>query len=376
MSARTSKLARALLAAAVVVLAALAAVPASADPPPAGAGTTSHGFLAEGGVVTPIDHPDAATIPRTPEGQTGTGTLGINDRGEILGVYEDRGRVVRHFVRDRRGRFTVIDDPPGTRSDRLSYETIDINNRGEIVGFYNDDQGVTTTGFLRTKNGRFVEIRVPGSQVTGPFKVNDRRQVVGLYVDAEGALHGFLWHDGDYETVDVPGATATAPLGINNRGQIVGSYIDAAGTYHGFLRDRDGAVTTLPEAPGADPARGGTQPASINERGQIVGVAYDPHGGSRGFRYEQGRFTMLDGARGATYTRALDIDNRGRIVGDYGTLPAAAGYHERISLAPEIPSTYIVAAEDRTIRPEWQRRMAFERLDPLAEILIDVAQRA
>jgi pimeloyl-ACP methyl ester carboxylesterase len=69
-------------------------------------------------------------------------------------------------------------------------------------------------------------------------------------------------------------------------------------------------------------------------------------------------------------------------------------YGERLSLAPEIPSTYVVAAQDRTIRPEWQRRMARERLgvepiesptghcpnvsqpDRLAEILVEVAERA
>jgi len=37
-------------------------------------------------------------------------------------------------------------------------------------------------------------------------------------------------------------------------------------------------------------------------------------------------------------------------------------YGQRLPLAPEIPSTYIVAAHDRTIRPGWQRRMARERL--------------
>ena len=42
-------------------------------------------------------------------------------------------------------------------------------------------------------------------------------------------------------------------------------------------------------------------------------------------------------------------------------LPEAV-FDERIPLAPEIPSTYIVCREDRTIRPEWQRRMARERL--------------
>jgi hypothetical protein len=74
-------------------------------------------------------------------------------------------------------------------------------------------------------------------------------------------------------------------------------------------------------------------------------------------------------------------------------LPRAV-YGERLSLAPEIPSTYIVAAHDRTIRPEWQRRMARERLgvepielptghcpnvsrpDRLAELLLGIAEGA
>jgi uncharacterized membrane protein len=304
-----------------VALAAFGAAPASADPPPAAAGTTSHGLLIDHGVVTPIDHPDAATVPRTPDGQTGTGTLGVNDRGEVLGVYEGRDRIVRHFVRDRKGRFAIIDDPPGTRGDVLSYEAVDINNRGEIVGFYNDEQGATTTGFLRTRKGRLTDVAVPGSRVTGPLRINDRHQVVGLYVDAEGAVHGFLRDGGEFATIDVPGATATAVLGINNRGQMVGSYIDRDGAYHGFLRERHGDITTLPEAPGADPMSGGTQPAMINDRGLIVGVAYDARGGSRGFLLDRGAFRLLDGTRDATYTRALDVSNRGQIVGDYGTRP-------------------------------------------------------
>jgi hypothetical protein len=317
----------------VAVALGAAATPASADTPPAAAGSTIHGFLDAPGAFSAIDHPDAATIPSTPDEQTGTGTLGINDRGQILGVYEGRDRVVRHFVRDRKGRFARIKEPRSRPRGQFD-ELVDINNRGEIVGFYNDDQGSTTTGFLRTRSGRFVDIVVPGSQVTGPLKLNDRRQAVGIYLDADakpnpdgtmppGVLHGFLWDDGDYQRIDVPGAAATAVLGINNHGQMVGSYIDAQGTYHGFLRDSNGAVTTLPEAPGADAASGGTQPASINERRQIVGLAYDSQGGSRAFLFERGHFWMIDGPR-AVYTRALDANNSGQIVGDYGTKPPVA----------------------------------------------------
>jgi hypothetical protein len=39
-----------------------------------------------------------------------------------------------------------------------------------------------------------------------------------------------------------------------------------------------------------------------------------------------------------------------------------AAFNEHIPLSDEISSTYIVATGDRTIRPDWQRRMARERL--------------
>jgi pimeloyl-ACP methyl ester carboxylesterase len=42
-------------------------------------------------------------------------------------------------------------------------------------------------------------------------------------------------------------------------------------------------------------------------------------------------------------------------------LPEAV-YNQPIALEPAIPSTYILALADRTIRPEWQRKMALERL--------------
>ncbi len=299
---------------------------AAADPPPAASGTTSHGFVVQRGELATIDHPDATRVPAEPTGQAGTATLGINDRGTILGVYEDQdGRVIRHFLLDRAGRFHNI-APPRVLPPGQSDELVDINNRGEIVGFYNDAQGFTTSAFLRTKTGRYVDIRYPDSQVTGLLKINDRRQAVGFYVDDTG-LHGLLWDHGDYRPLDLPKAAVTLPTGINNRGQIVGSWIDGDGAYHGFLRDRNGRITTLPEAPGADPASGGVQPTAINDRGQIVGLIYEANGGSRAFRYDGGRYSLIIGPR-ATYTRAADINNSGQIVGDYGTpLPTAPAEH-------------------------------------------------
>ena len=66
---------------------------------------------------------------------------------------------------------------------------------------------------------------------------------------------------------------------------------------------------------------GGTQPVSINHRGQMVGLAYDAQGGSRGFLLKRGRLTMIDATPDVVFTRPLDINNSGHIVGDYDTKP-------------------------------------------------------
>jgi uncharacterized membrane protein len=315
MTTRTSTLTRALAAIAATTVAAFALVAsASAAPPPASAGNVFHGFLAEDGVVTAIDHPDA---PAVPDG--GTSTLGINDSGEIVGVYGDQVNGAHLFVRDRRERFATIADPyPGAAVT----EPVDINNRREITGFYyrtgaDLEQGISH-GFLRSPNGRVTRIDYPGAVLTRPFRSNDRGQIVGAYAD-ESTLHGFVWdRKRGFETVEVPGSVFTHLTGINNRGQMVGFYLDADGAYHGLLRERSGAITPL-DAPGAAPTLGGTQPVGINERGQIVGVAYDNRGGGRGFLYERGTFTPIDAPNAATYTRPLDINSRGQIVGDYDT---------------------------------------------------------
>ena len=70
----------------------------------------------------------------------------------------------------------------------------------------------------------------------------------------------------------------------------------------------------------------------------------------------------------------------------------SAAYDERVALNRRRPSSYILATEDRTILPGWQRRMARERLevepieieaghcpnvsqpDELAEILVNLGQ--
>jgi probable HAF family extracellular repeat protein len=251
---------------------------------------------------------------------TQTFPVGINDRGQSVGFYDD-ARGLHGFLRQEDGRSSTIDFP-GARAT----EAFKINDRGQIVGIYDETAPFDFAdgrGFLLDR-GRFKRIDVPGALRTEASGINRRGQVVGEYVDADGRFHGFLWDKGQFTTIDVPGAAATAAADINDRGQIIGTHTDdpaGATVVHGFLLIR-GYFTTF-DAPGLPI----TQPTGINNRGQIVGsAASDPAlTEAHGFllaKGVEGDFTPID-FPGAPRTVAFDINNRGQIVGAYENPDAA-----------------------------------------------------
>jgi hypothetical protein len=80
-----------------------------------------HGFLLDAGVVTTID----------PPGATFTFPTGINNRGQVVGFYDDGGRGLG-FMREN-GALTTPAVPPGTFGTAFS---LDIDDRGRIFGVY------------------------------------------------------------------------------------------------------------------------------------------------------------------------------------------------------------------------------------------------
>ena len=61
--------------------------------------------------------------------------------------------------------------------------------------------------------------------------------IVGTWDDSSGVEHGFQRAPGGkIASFDVPGSTLTNGNGINNKGEITGPFIDANGTTRGFLR--------------------------------------------------------------------------------------------------------------------------------------------
>ena len=104
-----------------------------------------------------------------------------------------------------------------------------------------------THGYL-AGGDNVVPFDFPFSTLTNAFDISPSGDViVGGYIDATKAVHGFLMRMGDatgtvgvtgpfeFATIDYPGSTRSVARGINARGDIVGYYNDAAGKTHGFF---------------------------------------------------------------------------------------------------------------------------------------------
>ena len=189
--------------------------------------TGRHGYLLKDGVITTFD----------PPGSTFTNALGINDRGDVVGRYAV-GNEPEHGFLLRDGVFTTLDVPGATRTDAFG-----INDREEIVGGFLTADGHSQIFVF--SDGVYSIIVPPGQNVSlDKGAISARGDIVGQYCDAAfpcvfgAGLHGFLYNADGFTTIDVPGAPGTAAFGINAPGTIVGSYVDAHGAAHGFMVTR------------------------------------------------------------------------------------------------------------------------------------------
>ena len=80
------------------------------------------------------------------------------------------------FLLDR-GRYTTIE----IRGALVETAPLGINDRGEMAGAYED--GKSDRGFMRDRRGRVITIDVPGAQGTAAQKSNDRGQITDVYSD-------------------------------------------------------------------------------------------------------------------------------------------------------------------------------------------------
>jgi hypothetical protein len=151
-------------------------------------------------------------------------------------------------------------------------------------------------------------------QGTFPQQNLNSGAIVGYYIDAKNAAHGFIRSaDGKYTIIDVPysGAVGTQAFGINDEGTVVGWWFEKKGVqvvYHGYLRDEDTSFTTF-DVPGAAPFKthAGSPlvviplPLAINRDGTVTGSYVDKDNVDHCFvRYRDGQIEKFDAKRAGT----------------------------------------------------------------------------
>jgi hypothetical protein len=183
-----------------------------------------HGYLRHGdGTVEHIDYP----------GATGTQGYGVNDRGTVIGVYADAEGVTHAFERIK-GVYKNIDLPNGFATTPLS-----VNNSNQIVGEFQPTAEVIGYGFVLNPDGSFTLHTAPDTPEQSTFfiSINNRKEVLGAWFDAEGAEHNFLRKQAKYKPVALPdsfGANITSAQTINDFNDIVGYYVDDSGFAKGW----------------------------------------------------------------------------------------------------------------------------------------------
>lgn len=262
-------------------------------------------------VFTTVDYP----------GSTSTAVNG-NSPNAVAGQFDDADGNTHGFVMDNKGNFTRIDVPGA-----LFTSVNGINAGGDLAGIYVNADG-KTLGYFYSK-GKFTTLDVPGSLRTSAFFLNAKGEVAGVYrdpTDDEGGFvrRGFVWRKGKFTTIDHPDAIdafGTSVIGINDQGEVVGVFLGADGVLHGFVMDNKGKFTTL-DAPAAD---GQTIPQGINNPGTIAGYFLGEDGNDHGFVLSKGVYKTVD-VPGAIWTEIYSINAQGQIVGAYEDADGVHGF--------------------------------------------------
>jgi YVTN family beta-propeller protein len=287
-----------------------------------------HGFVLTGathlnGMPSPcqflsFDYPDSQS----------TGARGINQAGQITGIFRLRGDPARHgFLATPRARSNLASNTPclaggGLAANRhVDFKSFDfpgsintqataITPSGLIVGRYNSPDGVQHGFTLR--NGVYSSVDGPGATFTDVAWVNARGDLAGGFNDARGS-HAYVLSRGTFKIIDSPIASLPfiAGFGLSNGGDVVGVLFgDNFFQGRGYMFSNN--AFTFIDVPGAL----GTFPTMALDPSRTVGAYVDSSNQIHGFSLANGKFTTID-VPGATFTWITGINPEGDLVGFY-----------------------------------------------------------
>jgi hypothetical protein len=198
-------------------------------------------------------------------GSQQTQVIGINNNPfKTSGFYILHGKTIGFT--DFGGTFTSVAYPKKPFNQLLSQ-----NDFGQAAGYYSttgNGSGPDTAYVYDEFGGVFEVFEIAASTSAQATGINNSSDVCGFYVDASGVNHGWLKILGHFYVLDYPGSTGTQALGLNNKGLVVGSWTDTSNNSHGFVY----TVATTSFVSVDDPDGIGTTIVNgINDKGVLVG---------------------------------------------------------------------------------------------------------
>src|SRR5262249_26454191 len=144
--------------------------------------------------------------------------FGINDRGLIMGQYEDNSTgTTPGFIYDGKN-FTIL-NPVSPVGGVLVVNAQGINNNGLVTGFYTTDNTTTPVDGNEPQHGFFYDMttghytlvadpKQPSFFTVQLLSVNDHNIAAGYWQDATGNQHGLLYNfnTSTYTFLDDPNA--------------------------------------------------------------------------------------------------------------------------------------------------------------------------
>jgi hypothetical protein len=178
---------------------------------------------------------------------------GVNNQGDRVGYYRNFGGPMGGLIQ-LAGTGGSLYSLPGAQQTYIG----GINDLGQMAGMYQDTGGIWNI-FIRNADGSIQSIVTPWANATGLVVsgINDAGYISGYY-NSGGSTLGFVYANGNWINLNYAGASRTRVGGINNNNQVVGHHnATPFGTFNGF-------IATLA------PPTGGTQPADIPEPSTYV----------------------------------------------------------------------------------------------------------
>jgi hypothetical protein len=248
------------------------------------------------------------------QGTGDTELHGINNHGQIIGVYYDPTGFVTAFLKDGDS-YTTIAAPPDASDDVYVHG---INDYGNIL-VYNNSRYYLKNGARYDLIGNY-----PGAYSTDYTGINNSGRLSGYVTGIHGFSRGFIRNGSAFTLTDHPDTDSACAyslcgtwfMGINNSGHVAGWYRSSAGRYRSFIYDGiDYIPIEHPDSPGRTID---VFVEGINDEGQAAGYFYGSDRYARGFVYDGSRFIEIihPGAPSSGKgTYIYGINNSGRIAG-------------------------------------------------------------